>query len=192
MQKDDSFSPQLEKAFRILKTNGFTFRLATMEEKRAVARKYKNGDYLPWSRIERQEISDVRNNFKKDVWAVFRGGFSGFWSSRMIVNNVRRFAAFRKKNKRWDIKGRKGKKGKFRNVVISMAISHDLIKATPALKNSEFYTGGTRKLRYTTHLCDNCAEVIGLKWWKENKKKMLDTPITSVTIAWENAVNNIQ
>lgn len=85
-----SLSPQIKHAQKLLRLSGYSFRLATTQEKREVARAYKKGDYLPWGVYARKGLRDAYDHFKKDVWVVFSGAhLIGLWSSRRLIKYAR-------------------------------------------------------------------------------------------------------
>ena len=77
----------LKEALAAFKKNGYSVRLATLEEKRTEARKAKHEPYQ-W---DGKRARDVKDNFKKECFAVFstRGGHWGFYSARKLIHLAR-------------------------------------------------------------------------------------------------------
>ena len=152
---------QVKAAQKLLTKEGFTCRLATMQEKRALARDWKKRNYLPCSygRPERKALRDVYDNFKKDVWVAFsKIGDCQFWSSRKLIKVGSSYGRFRSAASLSLKYIEKRKNNKWKNC--------SLILTEPPLEDSEFYAGGTRELRYEAHSCSNCPESVD---WAEYK-----------------------
>ena len=148
----------LAKAKRLLAQDGYSIRLATMEEKRALAKDYKKGNYLPCSygRLERKHLRDVYDHFKKDVWVVFsKNGHTQFWSSRTLVRAVRHFGRCARYAKDWNRKN-------FKRKTISWRDHRELID------EPEVHT--------YLHFCENCPEYCD---WEDYKKNYRNEPLTN-------------
>ena len=107
---------EIQKAFKILKSVGWSFRLATVEEKRNCAKNHKKA-YRGNSRaakysLDGQQNKDVYFNFKKDVFACFHKGQFDFFSSRREI--YRFFRAELPHIDRLDLRFKKAK-AKFEN-----------------------------------------------------------------------------
>jgi len=148
MNKELSY--QVKAAQKLLVKAGLSFRLSTMREKRDGARAYKKRDYLPWDKQEKQELRDIRDNFKKDVWVVFSGArLIGFWSSRRLIKYARQLGEDARHAKSWNTKNVRYKKP-------------NQIVVEPPLEDSDFYASDERYF----HFCSNCPENID---WREYK-----------------------
>jgi hypothetical protein len=93
-----NISREVKAAQKLLKNEGFFFRLASVSEKREDARLYKKKHFLPCSygRPERKALRDVYDHFKKDVWIVMYGArLIGMWSSRVLIREAKGYGQYR-------------------------------------------------------------------------------------------------